>query len=421
VIHRIQLLLNQRFAALVSRDFVLFLAGQFVSVIGTWMQNTAQPYLAYRISGRPLDLGIIGFAGTLPTLFLALPAGVLVERWDKRKTVIVFQSIMALQTFGLAVLTFTGRIQIWHIALFALIFGTASAVEITARQSMLIELVGRSALPSAIALQTTVFNIGRVIGPLTASWLLTSTGTEGSVFLANGISFLFVIRGLVIARTRFKAPPENEIRKGLRAEFREGVTYIRRNTLVGTIILMSALIGFFGFPMVQQVPALARDVLGMANDTEAIVAQRTSNLYAAQGAGALVAALMAAYLSYSQNKGAWVTLGQVAFIFPLIILGFIPSLGISLVLLMFIGWGTVTQLVTINTLIQVKVPNGLRGRVFSVYLWALQGVAPFGSLLIGWLAQNWGVPLAALTAGLVSLVSIGGLHLIHPGVRSAQA
>jgi hypothetical protein len=241
------------------------------------------------------------------------------------------------------------------------------------------------------------------------------------VFLANGISFLFVIWGLVIARTRFKAPPENEIRKGLRAEFREGVTYIRRNTLVGTIILMSALIGFFGFPMVQQVPALARDVLGMANDTEAIVAQRTSNLYAAQGAGALVAALMAAYLSYSQNKGAWVTLGQVAFIFPLIILGFIPSLGISLVLLMFIGWGTVTQLVTINTLIQVKVPNGLRGRVFSVYLWALQGVAPFGSLLIGWLAQNWGVPLAALTAGLVSLVSIGGLHLIHPGVRSAQA
>src|SRR5512134_1512401 len=223
---------TQRFPALASRDFVLFLFGQFISVIGTWMQNTAQPYLAYRISGRPLDLGLIGFAATLPTLLLALPAGVLVERWDKRKTVIVFQSIMSLQAFGLAALTFTGKIQIWHIAVFALIFGTASAVEITARQAMLIELAGREALPSAIALQTTVFNIGRVLGPLTASWLLTSTGTEGTVFLANGVSFIFVIAGLVMARTRYKVPREAESNKGLGTEFREGLAYIRKNTLV---------------------------------------------------------------------------------------------------------------------------------------------------------------------------------------------
>src|SRR5512145_2474556 len=176
---------TRRFPALVSRDYVLFLAGQFISVIGTWMQNTAQPYLAYRISGRPLDLGLIGFAATVPTLLLALPAGVLVERWDKRRTTIIFQSIMSLQAFGLATLTFTGHIQIWHIAAFALLFGTASVVEITARQAMLIELAGREALPSAIALQATAFNVGRVIGPLIASWLLTSTGTEASVFLAN--------------------------------------------------------------------------------------------------------------------------------------------------------------------------------------------------------------------------------------------
>jgi len=421
VLDRLHLILGQRFPALASRDFVLFLVGQFISVIGTWMQNTAQPYLAYRISGRPLDLGVIGFASTLPTLLLALPAGVLVERWDKRRTVILFQSIMSLQAFGLAALTFTGHIQIWHIIIFALIFGTASAVEITARQAMLIELAGREALPSAIALQTTVFNIGRVLGPLTASWLLTSTGTEGTVFLANGVSFLFVIWGLIMARTGYKVQQEAEIRKGLRAEFREGLAYIRRNTVVATIILMSALIGFFGFPMLQQIPALARDVLKAAGDTEAIVAQRTSNLYAAQGVGALTAALMATYLSSSRSKGLLVTLGQTAFIFPLIALGFTTSLGISFFLLMIIGWGTVTQLVTMNTLIQVNVPNGLRGRVFSVYLWAIQGVAPFGSLLIGWLAQNWGVPLAALTGGLVSLISIGSLHLIHSGVRHAQA
>ena len=412
---------TRRFPALASRDYNIFLVGQFISVIGTWMQNTAQPYLAYRISGRPFDLGLIGFASTLPTLLLALPAGVLVERWDKRKTVIVFQSIMSLQAFGLAALTFTGHVQIWHITVLALIFGTASAVEITARQAMLIELSGRDALPSAIALQTTVFNVGRVIGPLVASWLLISTGTEGSVFLVNGVSYLFVIAGLLVIQTRYKVPREMSVQKSLGTEFHEGLGYIRRNTLVASIILMSALVGFFGFPLIQQIPALARDVLGTAGDTEAMVAARTSNLYAAQGAGALTAALLAAYLSSSRNKGLMVMLGQIAFTLPLIALGYVPSLHVSLILLVLIGWGTVTQLVSMNTLIQVAVPNGLRGRVFSVYLWALQGVAPFGSLLIGWLAQNWGVPLAALIGGLVSLITIGSLHLISPGVRRAQA
>jgi len=410
-----------RFPALASRDYVLFLVGQFISVIGTWMQNTAQPYLAYRISGRPLDLGLIGFASTLPTLLLALPAGVFVERWDKRKTVIFFQAIMSLQAFGLAALTFTGHIQIWHIGVLALVFGTASAVEITARQAMLIELAGREALPSAIALQTTAFNVGRVLGPLAASWLLTSTGTEASVFMANGISFLFVIAGLMIAQTRYKVPRELEASKSLAMEFREGLAYIRRNSLVASIILMSALVGFFGFPLLQQIPALARDVLRTASDTETLVATRTSLLYAAQGGGALVAAILAAYMNASPHKGLMVTFGQIAFILPLIALGYVRSLNISLILLVLIGWGTVTQLVAMNTLIQIKVPNGLRGRVFSVYLWALQGVAPFGSLLIGWLAQNWGVPFAALSGGLISLISIGGLHLISPGVRCAQA
>jgi MFS family permease len=416
-----RLSIARRFPALTSRDFTIFLVGQFISVIGTWMQNTAQPYLAYRISGRPLDLGLIGFAATLPTLLLALPAGVLVERWDKRKTVIIFQSIMALQAFGLAALTFTGQIQIWHIGLLALIFGTASAVEITARQAMLIELSGREALPSAIALQTTVFNVGRVIGPLVASWLLTSTGTEGSVFLANAVSYVFVIAGLVMIQTRYRVTREPSAKKGLGREFREGLAYIRRNSLVASIILMSALVGFFGFPLVQQIPALARDVLGAVSDAEAVVAARTSNLYAAQGTGALAAALLAAYMNAHRNKGQMLTLGQIAFVVPLIALGYVPSLGISLLLLVLMGWGTVTQLVSMNTLIQVNVPNELRGRVFSVYLWALQGVAPFGSLLIGWLAQTWGVPLAALTGGLVSLISIGALHIISPAVRRAQA
>lgn len=413
--------LINRFPALASRDFFLFLAGQFVSVIGTWMHNTAQPYLAYRISGRPFDLGLIGFATTLPTLLLALPAGVLIERWDKRKTVIVLQSIMSLQAFGLAALTFSGHIQIWHITLLAFVFGTASAIEITARQAMLIELAGRESLPSAIALQTTAFNLGRILGPLAAAWLMSLTGGEGSVFLANGISFVFVIGGLLVARTRYQVTREADGGKSIGEDFREGLSYICRNSVVSSIILMVATIGFFGFPLLQQIPALARDVWKTAGDTEASVATRTSQLFAAQGVGALAAALLAAYFNASRNKGRMVLFGQIAFLLPVIALGFTPGLGMSLLLLALVGWGTVTQLVAMNTLIQVQVPNGLRGRVFAVYLWALQGVAPFGSLLIGGIAQTWGVPLAALMGGLVSLVIVAALHLANPGVRRTTA
>src|SRR5512141_1129073 len=203
-----QSLIARRFPALTSRDYVFFLSGQLISVVGTWMQATALPYLAYRMTGRPLDLGIIGFSNTLPTLLFALPAGVLVEHWDKRKTVILFQAIMSIQAFGLAFLAYTGRLQIWHIILLAFFYGSAVAVEVTARQAMLIELSGREALPSAIALQTTAFNLGRVIGPVCAAWLISSTGNEASVFLVNGISFIFVIIGLFMARTRFKEEKE---------------------------------------------------------------------------------------------------------------------------------------------------------------------------------------------------------------------
>ncbi len=393
------------FPALNSRDYVLFLIGQFISVIGTWMQATALPYLAYRISGRPLDLGLIGFSNTLPTLLFALPAGVLIERWDKRKTVILFQAIMSIQAFGLAYLAYTGQIQIWHIVTLAFFYGSAVAVEVTARQAMLIELAGREALPSAIALQTTAFNLGRVLGPLSAAWLISATGSEGSVFLVNGISFIFVIIGLLIARTSFKVEGEAAPSQGMRSEFKAGLIYIRQNTVVLSAILMSALLGFFGIPLLQQIPALARDVLRTVLDTEPMIASRTSSLYTAQGVGAVVAAFIVAYLS-SANKSKMLLWGQIAFIFPVITLGIITNMNLALVLLAFIGWGTVTQLVMMNTMIQMEVPNDLRGRVFSIYFWALQGVAPFGSIMVGWLAQTWNVQTAIVLGGVACLLGV---------------
>jgi len=388
------------------------------------MHNTAQPYLAYRLSGRPFDLGLIGFAATVPTLLFALPAGVFIEHWDKRKAVIILQGVMSLQAFGLAALTFSGHIQIWHITILAFVFGTASAVEITARQAMLVELTGKEALPSAIALQTTAFNLGRILGPTLAAPLLASGG-EGTVFLANGISFLFVIGGLLLARTPYQVPRAaikvKNLAANLVSEFREGLGFVRRNSLVRTVILMSTLLGFFGLPLLQQLPALARDVLRTAQDTEAAVAMRTSLVYAMQGVGALSAAFLAAYLNRNRQKGLMLAIGQSIFIFALIAMSFTSALPLALVLMIFIGYGSVTQLVTMNTIIQMRVPDELRGRVFAVYLWALQGVAPFGSLLIGGGAQGWGVQFSMLVSALIMLAIIGGLHIGNPEVRRATA
>ena len=408
-----------RFPALASRDFVLFIIGQFVSVIGTWMQNTVQPYLAYDISRSSLDLGLIGAASTLPTFLLALPAGVLVERWDKRKTVIILQAVMGALAFALAALTFSRQIQIWHIALIAFVFGTASAVEITARQAMLIELVGREALPSAIALQTTAFNLGRVLGPSLAAPFMAA-GSEGNAFLVNGLSFLFVIVGLLFARTRYQVPREEGGERDLMREFFEGAGYILSNRVVGSIVLMAGLLGMFGMPLLQQLPALARDVLRTLQDTETLVALRTSQVYIAQGVGALGAALLAAYFSSARRKGWILTLGQIAFTVGVVFLSGVTYLPLALTLLAIVGWGSVTQLVSMNTLVQLEVPNGLRGRVFSFYLWALQGVAPLGSLLVGWSAQVWSLPVSMLACGLFLLAAFALIHLFNPGLRAAE-
>lgn len=411
--------LTRRFPALASRDFLIFWIGQFISLIGTWMQSTTLPYLAYRLSGRPLDLGLLGFSSTLPTLLLALPGGVLVERLEKRKVVIVLQTVMMVQAFTLAALTLSGRIQIWHLVALSFLLGCANAIEITARQSMLVEMVGKPALPNAIALQATIFNLARVLGPaLTALvLLLIERGGEGWAFFLNGVSFLFVIVGLLFVRTPYRTAQPARQNKSLRDEFQESWSYIRSNALVTAVILLATLIGFFGFPFVQQIPALARDVLSLPGESEAMVKARTSSLYLAQGVGALAAALFLSSYGQMRRRGLFLAIGQFLFASGLILISLTQQLVIVLVLIAILGWGLVSQLATMNTLIQVEVPDSLRGRVFSVYLWAVQGVAPFGSLFIGWLAQQYGVLQAALAAGCICLASATLIHLKYPVVR----
>ncbi|MDW8276804.1 MAG: MFS transporter [Anaerolineales bacterium] len=412
----------RRFPALGSRDFAIFWVGQFISLIGSWMQSTTQPYLAYRISGQPFDLGLIGFATTLPTFLLALPGGVLVERLDKRKTVIVLQTIMMFQALALAALTLSGQVQIWHLIVLSFLLGVANTIEITARQSMLIELVGKERLPNAIALQATIFNAARVLGPMVAAPFLVfvELNGEGWAFLANGLSYLFVVIGLLFVQTPFKEPRPSARQASALQEFIEGQRYIRSKPVVGMLILMSSIIGLIGFPLVQQIPVIARDVLGQAGDTQAAQGARNSLLFFFQGVGALSAALTLAAFN-PRRKGWLLTAGQMAFSLSLIALSFNRLVPLAAVLILFVGWGTVTMLATTNTLIQLDVPNELRGRVFSTYLWGLQGVAPLGSLAIGWMSQHWGLPTALLLCGLACVAFIGSVHARHPEIRQRVA
>jgi MFS family permease len=414
--------LSRRFPALASRDFAIFWVGHLSSLIGTAMQNTALPLLAYRLSGRPFDLGLIGFAVTLPTFFLAIPGGVLIEHVDKRKTIIFLQTIMMLDTFALAFLALSETILIWHIVVTSLILGIASAFEITARQSMLIELVGRESLPNAIALQSTAFNLARVMGPalIVPLFLLFPKNGEGWIFLLNGISFIAIIISLFFVRALYKTPVEPRTRSML-VELREGARYLLNSPSVSLLIVIAAILGLFAFPIVQQLPVISKDLLGQLGDTKATVDMRNSFLYTAQGIGALIAAFAIAMNNSARRRGLRLIVGEAAFILGMIAIPFSHSLWTTMVVIALMGWGSVTQLATMNTLIQLQVPDNLRGRVFSIYLWALQGITPFGSLLLGWMTQEFGLSATAQLCGLISLVIIGGIQLFRPVVRQGTS
>lgn len=422
MIHQIRLSLAGRFPALTSRDFAIFWLGHLLSLVGTSMQNTAQPLLAYRLSGRPLDLGVIGFAFALPTFFLAFPSGVLVERWDKRKAVMILQAVMMIETLVLAVLTLTGRIQIWHIIVLSMVLGIATTFEITARQSMLIELVGGDLLPNAIALQSTAFNMSRVLGPALAAPLLLilPSNGEGWIFLLNALSFGAILISLFSVRLmhRVEPTPSNQ---SIARDFLDGGRYILAHRNIAAIILLAAILGLFGMPVMQQIPVLAKDVLAQVGDTKSIVDARNSALYLALGSGALTAALSIAFNNSAHQRGARLVMGEAAFIVGLLGIAFLNRFWFAVALVALMGWGGVTQFATMNTLLQTQVANDLRGRVYSVYLWSFQGIAPFGSLLIGWMTQNLSLPVTAMVCGVVCLFGLGGIQLFFPAARRSAA
>jgi MFS family permease len=411
--------IQQRLPALASRNFRIFWVGQFISLIGTWMQSTTTPYLAYRLSSQPFLLGLIGFAATLPTIFIMLPAGVIIERLDKRRTVIILQVVMMLQAFVMAYLALSGKIAIWHMIVLSFILGTASSLEINARQAMLIELSGRAALPNAIALNATIFNAARILGPSLAAPFLVflQDNGEGWAFFTNGVSYLFVILSLFVINTHSPVIARSA-KPNIVQDFLTGQRFIRRTRTVLVLILMATIPGFLGFPLIQQVPVFAREVLKTAGDTAADVAARNSLMLTFVGVGALISALFLALASTTmRRKGVVLVVGQVLFSLALIGLSFSRSIEAAAPMMVMLGLGMPLQMALTNTLIQLIVPDELRGRVLSTYLWALQGVAPFGSLFIGWFVQGNGAAAAALLSGTVCLLSLMLIHLIFPAIR----
>ncbi|MEA4910358.1 MAG: MFS transporter [Chloroflexi bacterium] len=413
-------MLPGRFPALSNRNFRIFWFGQFVSLIGTWMQTTVQPYLAYRITDQPIYLGWVGFASALPAFFITLPGGVFVERIDKRKAVILMQTIMMGQAFILAFLTLTGQVTIWHIIILAAVSGMANAFELTARQAMIVELVGKDALPNAIALNSAIFNAARVVGPsLTAPFfLLLGESGEGWAFFANGVSYLFVIFSLMMIRTDPLLNTSTQAESMSFAGLVAGQRYVRQTPVIFLLIIMASIPSLFGFPFNQQIPVFARDVFHLVGDTESAVAARNSMMVTFQGLGALIAAIFLAAFSTIRKKGRLLIAGQLAFALGLIGISRVPIFQASLPMMILIGWGTVTQLASTNTIIQLTAPDHLRSRVLSTYLWSVNGLAPFGSLCLGWLVQTLGAQTAVMLGGTICLVGYAYVHLRRPMIRN---
>jgi hypothetical protein len=226
------------------------------------------------------------------------------------------------------------------------------------------------------------------------------------------------VTGLFFVRTLYQTPVEPRTRSML-TELQEGAQYLFNTPAVGLLIVIAAVLGIFGFPIVQQLPVISKDLLGQVGDTKAIVDMRNSLLYTAQGVGALIAAFSIAMNNSERWRGLRLLLGEAAFILGMIFIPLSYSVWIAVAIIAVMGWGSVTQLATMNTLVQTQVPDHLRGRVFSIYLWALQGIAPFGSLLIGWMTQELGLSNTALICGLLTLTVVGGIQLFRPVIRQA--
>ncbi len=398
------------FAALQYPNYRLWFYGQMVSLMGTWMQSTAQGFLIYELTQSPTYLGYVGFAAGLPSWLFMLYGGLVADRMPRRTLLIITQAAMMFLAFILAGLTFTGLVQPWHIIVLAFLLGVANAFDAPARISFVTELVDRKDLTNAIALNATMFNTATATGPAVGGLVYAAVGPAWC-FMINAISFLAVIFALGL----MKIPP---IPRGVAStsvlkEIQAGFGYVRSQVVVRTLMIHVLILGLFGLGFVTLMPAWAVEVLG---------GDATTNGYlqSARGIGALAGALTLASLSGMVSKGKLITWGSLVFPALLIVFALVNVLPLSLILLFGIGFWFVFFINSANATIQSLVPDQLRGRVMSIYTLTFFGSMPIGSLLSGWIAARFGEPNTVMLGAGIALGYALLVLLSVPQVRGSD-
>jgi MFS family permease len=378
--------------ALGHRNYQLFFSGQSVSLIGTWMTRIATSWLVYRLSGSAFLLGIVGFAGQIPSFILAPFAGVLVDRWNRHRLLVATQVLAMLQSFALAVLALTGLIKIWHVIVLSIFQGLINAFDMPARQTFLVEMIEkREDLPNAIALNSSMVNAARLLGPSIGGLIIAAVG-EGWCFMLDGVSYLAVIASLLAMKMTPRTTKRSNEANVLQ-QLREGWRYAVGFAPIRKVLLLLALVSLVGMPYTILMPVFANKILHGGPNTLGL-------LMAASGVGALAGAIFLAARKSVLGLGKFIPLTAGVFGAGLIAFSFSRVLWLSLILMVVTGLGFMVQMAASNTVLQTIVEEDKRGRVMSFYTMAFMGTAPFGSLLAGSMANRYGAPLTLMFGGV---------------------
>jgi MFS family permease len=389
------------------RNFQLFFTGQLISLIGTWMQTIAQAWLVYRMTGSPLLLGAVGFASQFPVFFFSPIGGVAADRYSRHRIVIATQTASMLLAFVLAALTLTHRVTVPQIIVLAALLGVVNAFDVPARQAFIVEMVGKEDLMNAIALNSSMFNGARIVGPAVAGLVVAAIG-EGWCFFANAVSYFAVIFGLLLMRLPAWLPRVAE--SSPLQHIVEGLRFARRTQPVAALLLLIGVLSLVAMPYTVLMPLFADRILHSG-------AHGLGLLMGATGVGALLGALTLAAKKSLRGLGTWVGISAAGFAVTLILFSLSRNFWLSFAILVPSGFFMMVQSTSSNTLIQAMVPDHLRGRVMSLYVMGFLGLAPFGSLFAGAIADRIGAPWTVIVGALACLIGAALFAVRLPALR----
>jgi MFS family permease len=397
----------QAFRALRHRNYQLFFGGQLISLTGTWMQSVAQSWLVYRLSGSPVLLGFVGFAGQIPVFLLAPLGGAVADARERHSIIVGTQTVSMLLACALAVLTLAGHVQVWHVFATAALVGVVNAFDIPARQAFIADMVGRDDLVNAIALNSSMFNGARIVGPAIAGALVASIG-EGWCFFLNAVSYVAVIAGLLWMRLE---PRRRHVSRGsAAANIVEGFRHVARTPPIRAVLLLLGLVSLAGMPYAVLMPVFADRILHGG-------ARALGLLMGASGVGALTAAGLLATRDGVRGLGRWVALASAGFGISLLLFAWSTTMWLSALALVPVGFCMMLQMASSNTLIQSMAPDALRGRVMAIYSMMFMGMAPVGALLAGSLADRLGAPLIVGVGGTLAILGAITFSFWLPALR----